>query len=147
MTCFIEQLTVNTLTFRPVYKQAVGRAAKLSLWNFLSLFRVLQKPTRFTGGGGGVVAEFFPDLQKPTPFNGRGVSGRIFPCSPKADSIQWGGGLVTEIIHLRNHTFTPHRVIFLGRDTHHFWLDTAKIRISGLAGKKSLKFTKFREIL
>ena len=39
------------------------RAAKLSLLNFLSLFRGLQKPTRF---GGGVGAE--------------------------ADAIQWGGG-------------------------------------------------------
>ena len=28
------------------------RAAKLSLLNFLSLFRDLQKPTRFGGGGG-----------------------------------------------------------------------------------------------
>ena len=35
----------------------VRRAAKLSLMNFLSLFRDLQKPTRFSGGGG-VVAEF-----------------------------------------------------------------------------------------
>ena len=31
---------------------ADGRAAKLSLLNFLSLFRDLQKPTRFSGGGG-----------------------------------------------------------------------------------------------
>ena len=29
-----------------------GRAAKLRLLNFLSLFRDLQKPTRFSGGGG-----------------------------------------------------------------------------------------------
>ena len=29
------------------------RAAKLSLLNFLSLFRVLLQPTRFSGGGGG----------------------------------------------------------------------------------------------
>ena len=28
------------------------RAAKLRLLNFLSLFRDLQKPTRFSGGGG-----------------------------------------------------------------------------------------------
>ena len=34
------------------------RAAKLSLLNFLSLFRDLQKPTRFSRGGG-VVAECF----------------------------------------------------------------------------------------
>ena len=32
--------------------QSVRRAAKLSLLNFLSLFRDLQKPTRFSGGGG-----------------------------------------------------------------------------------------------
>ena len=31
----------------------IGRAAKLRLLNFLSLFRDLQKPTRFSGGGGG----------------------------------------------------------------------------------------------
>ena len=30
-----------------------SRAAKLRLLNFLSLFRDLQKPTRFSGGGGG----------------------------------------------------------------------------------------------
>ena len=47
------------------------RAAKLSLLNFLSLFRDLQKPTRFGGGGG--------------------VSSRMFPSSPKADQIRWGG--------------------------------------------------------
>ena len=39
----------------------VYRAAKLRLLNFLSLFRDLQKPTRFSGGG--VVAGFFRDLQ------------------------------------------------------------------------------------
>ena len=49
------------------------RAAKLSLLNFLSLFRDLQKSTRFSGGGD---------------------SSRIFPCSPKADAMQWGGGVV-----------------------------------------------------
>ena len=39
-----------------------GRAAKLSLLNFWSIFRDLQKPTRFVGGGGeggGVVADLF----------------------------------------------------------------------------------------
>ena len=30
----------------------IHRAAKMSLLNFLSLFRDLQKPTRFSGGGG-----------------------------------------------------------------------------------------------
>ena len=52
------------------YRATNGRAAKLRLLNFLSLFRDLQKPTRL-GGGGRVVAEFFRDPQKPTRF-GRG---------------------------------------------------------------------------
>ena len=74
------------------------RAAKLRFLNFLSLFRDLQKPTRFSGEGGvvaeffrdlrdptrfseggGVVAEFFRDLQEPTWFSGGGGSSRIFP--------------------------------------------------------------------
>ena len=45
------------------------RAAKLRLLNFLSLFRDLQKPTRFSGG---VVAKFVRDLQEPTWFSGEG---------------------------------------------------------------------------
>ena len=49
------------------------RATKLRLLNFLSLFRDLQEPTRFSGGGGvGVVADFFRDLQEPTRFSGGG---------------------------------------------------------------------------
>ena len=67
------------------------RAAKLSLLNFLSLFRDFQKPTRFGefvrdlqkptrfSGEGEVVAEFFRDLKKPTRFSG-------------PDQIRWGGG-------------------------------------------------------
>ena len=51
-------------------------------------FRGLQEPTRFSGGG--VVAEFFRGLQEPTRFSGGG-SSRIFPWSPRADAIQWGG--------------------------------------------------------
>ena len=47
-----------------------NRAAKLRLLNFLSLFRHLQKPTQFSGGG--VVAEFFRDLHEPTRFSGEG---------------------------------------------------------------------------
>ena len=46
------------------------RAAKLSLLNFLSLFRDLQKPTRFSGGG--VVAEFLCDPRKAAPWGGGG---------------------------------------------------------------------------
>ena len=67
-----------------VFTMNIFRAAKLSLLSFLSLFRDLQKPTRFSrgGGGGGVVAEFSRYLQ------------------------------------LRNQMFTPHSVIFVGRDTH-----------------------------
>ena len=62
------------------------RAAKLRLLNFLSLFRDLQKPTRFSrGGGGGVVAEFLRGLREPTPLAGGG-SSRIFPLSPVAKS-------------------------------------------------------------
>ena len=37
----------------------------------LRLFRDLQKPTRFDGGGG-VVADFLRDLKKPTRFSGGG---------------------------------------------------------------------------
>ena len=60
------------------------RAAKLRLLNFLSLFRDLQKPTRFSGGRG---------------------SSRIFPPSPRADAIQRGGGVVAELFrHLQEPT-------------------------------------------
>ena len=68
------------------------RAAKLTLLNFLSLFRDLQKPTRFSGGPGGVAAECFRHLQQPTRFSGGGGSSRIFPCSPDADARFGGGG-------------------------------------------------------
>ena len=66
-----------------------GRAAKLSLLNFLSLFRDLQKWTRF--GGGGVVAACFRVLQKPTRFSGGGGSGRIL-FSVLRDQTTFGGG-------------------------------------------------------
>ena len=49
-----------------------------------------------------------------------GGSRRIFPSSPRADAIQWGG-VVAEFfrdLQLRNQMFTPHSVIFVGRDTH-----------------------------
>ena len=57
----------------------VIRAAKLRLFNFLSLFRDLQKPTRFSGGEG-VVAFFLKFFQEPTRFSGGGGGGssRIF---------------------------------------------------------------------
>ena len=65
---------------------------------------------------------------------GGGGSTIIVPCSLKADTIQWGEGGSNRNFPLssvaKSHLiFTPHRVIFVGRDTH-FWLDTAKIRIS-----------------
>ena len=54
----------------------VGRAAKLRLLNFFSLFRDLQKTTRFSGGG--VVAEIFRDLREPTRFSGGGGGSSTF---------------------------------------------------------------------
>ena len=50
--------------------------------------------------GGGVVTEFFRDLQEPTRFS---------------------GGVVAEFsrdLQLRNKILTQHYVIFVGRDTH-----------------------------
>ena len=52
------------------------RAAKLRLLNFLSLFRDLQKSTRFSGGGGS--SRIFRDLQEPTRFSGGGVVAGFF---------------------------------------------------------------------
>ena len=94
--------------------------------------------SRLYSVGGGVVAQFFRDLQKPTRFSGGGVVADFFPCSPGPDHIPLSSVA-------RNHIFTPHRVIFVGRDKH-FWLDTPEIRISCWK-KKSLKLPKFREIL
>ena len=42
----------HTLVRTVACRLMVYRAAKLRLFNFLSLFRDLQKPTRFSGGGG-----------------------------------------------------------------------------------------------
>ena len=105
-----------------VPKHDFYRAAKLSLLNFLSLLRdlqknysgisksrrdsvggggvaefvrVLQKLTRFSGGGG-VVAEFFWDLQKPTRFSGGGVvAGFVSVISETRHHSVGGGGVVT----------------------------------------------------
>ena len=55
---------------------------------------------RFSGGGGG--------------------SSKDFPCSPDTDARFGGGGVVAEFfrdLQLRNRMFTPHLVIFVGRDT------------------------------
>ena len=51
-------LIVRGIRFSPTLVQQFlndgePRAAKLRLLNFLSLFRDLQKPTRFSGGGSG----------------------------------------------------------------------------------------------
>ena len=40
------------------------------------IFRDLQKPARFSGGGG-AVPEIFRDLQKPAQFNGGGGGGGV----------------------------------------------------------------------
>ena len=43
--------------------------------------------------GGGVVAEFFRDLQNPMRFSGGGgVVAEFVVISPKPYEIQWGGG-------------------------------------------------------
>ena len=57
-----------------------------------------------------------------------------------ADASQWGGGVVAEFfrdLQLRNQMFTPHSVIFVGRDTH---LNTTKIRISCAENNLTIKF-------
>ena len=63
--------TNNTDRLSVIIPPKTRRAAKLRLLNFLSLFRDLQKPTPFSGGGG-VVAEFSCDLQAPTRCSGEG---------------------------------------------------------------------------
>ena len=49
--------------------------------------------TRFSGGGG-VVAEFFRDLQKPMRFSGGGVVAEIFRGLQKPTPFGGGGGVV-----------------------------------------------------
>ena len=57
---YVPRHSLGGATARHVHilMEPVGRAAKLRLLNFLSLFRDLQKPTRFSGGG--VVSRIFP---------------------------------------------------------------------------------------
>ena len=62
---------------------------------------MISRSRRDSVGGGGVVAEFFRDLQEPTRFSGGGVV---------ADFVR--------DLQLRNLIFTQHLVIFVGRDTH-----------------------------
>ena len=72
LSSFLPPLSVSPpspLSLPSVQMPLPPRAAKLSLLNFLSLSRDLQKPTRFSVGGGG--------------------SSRMFPCSPDAGG---GGG-------------------------------------------------------
>ena len=64
------------LRFKCNWPVAYCRAAKLRLLNFLSLFRDLQQPTRFSGGGG---------------------SSRISPWSPTT-RFSGGGGVVAEFV-------------------------------------------------
>ena len=86
-----------------------SRAARLRILNSLSLFRDLQKSTRFSGGGGG---------------------GRISVFSgTRPHSVGTGGSDIFRYLQLRNHISAPHRAIFVGTDTH-FLLHTPKIRIS-----------------
>ena len=57
LDCFLSRLVER----RPApAASAVSRAANLSLLNFLSLFRDLQKSKRFSGGGGGGSSRIFP---------------------------------------------------------------------------------------
>ena len=81
--CFLKVEGWHLSVFYCRYCVQDCRAAKLSLLNFLSLFRDLQKSTRFSGG---IVAEFFRDLQKPARFSGGGGSSRKFPLSSVAKS-------------------------------------------------------------
>ena len=65
------------------------------------IFRDLLKPTRFSGGGGGV-AEIFRDLLKPTTFigGGGGVVGEFVPVAPgKQQSDYLNSG--TFFLHFR----------------------------------------------
>ena len=93
------------------------RAAKLSLLNFLSLFRDLQKPTRFGGGGG---------------------SNRIFPWSPKA-------GIFRYLQFSCKISFLPHIHWYSSVETHIFFT-YAKNKDFLLKNKRSLKLPKFRDI-
>ena len=46
---------------------------------------------------GGVVADIFRDLEKPMQFSGGGGSSRNVSLTQKAYAIQWGGGLLVQI--------------------------------------------------
>ena len=57
LSCWLTQnrrkvVMYGTQNQRQEINEGLYRAAKLRLLNFLSLFRDLQKPTRFSGGGG-----------------------------------------------------------------------------------------------
>ena len=61
--------------------------------------------------GGGVVPEFFRDLQKPALFSGEGGSSRLcFVFSGTRPHFS--------ISSVEKSDFASHRVIFVGRDTH-----------------------------
>ena len=52
ISVFVTECVFFTSTCYKLHVFTWHRAAKLRLFNFLSLFRDLQKPTRFSGGGG-----------------------------------------------------------------------------------------------
>ena len=54
------------------------QSCQVEVVQFLESFPI-SRSRRDSVGGGGVVAEFFRDLQEPTRFNGGGGSSGIFP--------------------------------------------------------------------
>ena len=62
---------------------------------------MISKSRRDSVGGGGIIAEFFRVLPMPGSVGGGGVVPEFF-----------------RHLQLRNQLFTPHSVIFVGRDTH-----------------------------
>ena len=57
------------------------------------IFRDVRRPTRFGGGGGGVVAEIFRHRRKPGRFSGEGgVVPEIFRHRRKPGRFSGGGG-------------------------------------------------------
>ena len=89
----------------------------MRLLNFLSLFRDLQKPARFSGGG--VVAEFFRDLQEPTRFSGEGVVAEFF--SDLREPTWFNGGGVWQdfsVISSCGINFLPNIKLYSWVETH-----------------------------
>ena len=57
---------------------------------------------------GGVVAEFFRDLQEPTPFSGGGVVAEFFRDLQEPTWFSGGEGEFFRDLQLRNQIFTQH---------------------------------------